>query len=248
MQEQIDHCLCGAVVEKGSKHRRDCKVLKKLREDFFLNNIENIILHYQEHYSVSKILRDFTIQGQVVLQREKVEKILKENNIYEGLYGENYLKKKVEVNKITLNERYGVINPGQLENGGYAKMNKIPYNKFTFIDEDFRNYREKVYKITKINLSKIDPPKFCEYTGILFADEEDPTNPNDPRKRSVDHVLPIVWCYFNDVEPTIAGSLENIKFVLKYVNTIKSNTLHESFLPIALKIRKALINEGFESN
>ena len=243
-----DVCVCGEPIKMGSKHKRDCKVLQKIRNDFYSEKEQEIIDHYTTHYSISKIIRDFTLNGQDFLQRDKIEKIIKDAGVYEGMYGENYLKKKVEVTQKTLSDRYGVINPGQLVDGGWAKQNKIPYQKFHFIDNDFKIYREKVIKISKKNTSNIVPPRFCEYTGILFADEEGPTNPNDPRKRSIDHTVPIIVCYLNNISPEYTGSIENIKFVLKFVNSVKGNSLEESFLPIALKIRKALINEGFESN
>lgn len=54
-------------------------------------------------------------------------------------------------------------------------------------------------------------------------------------------------CYLNNIRAEEAGSKDNIVFVLKYVNSVKSNTLHESFLTIANKIRKVFIDEGFES-
>jgi hypothetical protein len=241
-------CICGETIKKGSKHKRDCKVLQKIRNDFYYEKEQEIIDHYKTHYSITKIIRDFTVNGRDFLQRDKIEKILKDAGIYEGMYGENYLKKKVEVTQKSLSDRYGVINPGQLVDGGWTKQNKIPYKKFVFLDDDFKIYKEKVSKITKENTSKIVPPRFCEYTGILFADEEGPTNPNDPRKRSIDHTVPIVVCYLNNISVEYAGSIDNIKFVLKFVNSIKGNSLEESFSPIALKIRKALINEGFESN
>lgn len=243
-----DICICGETIKRGSKHKRDCKVLQKIRNNFYSEKKQEIIDHYETHYSISKIIRDFKVNGHEILQRDKIEKILKDADIYEGMYGENYLKKKVEVTQKALSDRYGVINPGQLVGGGWTKQNKIPYKKFVFLYDEFKDYREKVSKITKESISKIDPPRFCEYTGILFADEEGPTNPNDPRKRSIDHTIPIIICYLNNISAEYAGSTDNIKFVLKFVNSIKGNSLEESFLPIALKIRKALINEGFESN
>lgn len=200
---------------------------------------------YLETYSVSEILRR---SGNSV-GRDRIVRILKDEGIYEGLNGENYLKKKVENNENIMLERYGVKNAGQLPGNGWESLNSIPYEKIDFLDAEYKKYKKLVEKYTKKNINKIEKPKYCNYTGIRFADDElESVNPNDPRKRSVDHKVPVIICYLNGIDPMVAASADNLVFVLRYVNTIKSNTLHESFLSIAPKIRKVFINEGFESN
>lgn len=203
---------------------------------------------YKEEYSVSIIHKEVQERfGKI--GRGPISDYLKSIGIYEGLNGPNYLKKKVENNEKIMMERYGVINWGQTKEGGYRKQNKIPYNKISYLDDGYKKYRDDVEKITRKNIKKLDAiPKYCEYTGILFADENGATNPNDPRKRSVDHKIPAVICYLNGISAEDAGSIDNIIFVLKYVNSIKSNTEHNSFLSVAHKIRKVFINEGYESN
>lgn len=83
------------------------------------------------------------------------------------------------------------------------------------------------------------------YTGIMFADEEGLTNPNDPRKRSIDHRIPVIHCFLNKVPIEEAANVDNIIFVLKYVNSIKAQSTEESILPIMGEVREAFINEGF---
>lgn len=199
---------------------------------------------YQDTYSVSEVLRTFN-DG---VGRGRIVKVLKEAGIYEGLSGPNYLKKKVENNEKIMMDKYGVINWGQTKEGGYKKQNKIPYQKISYLDDQYKEYRAAVEKETRKNIKKIDLPKHCYYTGIQFADEEGPVNPNDPRKRSVDHKVPVIICYLNGIPVEQAGNIDNIVFVLKYVNSVKSNTEHESFLAISHKIRKVFINEGYKSN
>jgi hypothetical protein len=203
---------------------------------------------YKETYSVSEIIRRLQNAGHKI-GRGVITNVLKEAGIYEGLNGENYLKHKVEKFEKLMMQRYGVVNWGQTKDGGWKPLNSVSYKKFSYIGEDYKKYADKVTKITKKNLKKTVPPEYCFYTGIKFADAtQEIVNPNDPRKRSVDHIVPILICYLNDVKEEDAGSLDNLVFVLKYVNSVKSNTLHDSFLAIAPKIRKAFINEGFESN
>lgn len=200
---------------------------------------------YLETYSVSEILRR---RGDNI-GRTRIVKILKDEGIYEGLNGENYLKKKVENYENLMLDKYGVKNVGQLPGNGWESQNSIPYEKIGFLGAECKEYKKLVEKYTKKNVSKIEKPRYCFYTGIRFADDElESVNPNDPRKRTVDHKVPVIICYLNGVDPKVAASVDNLIFVLRYVNSIKSNTLHESFLSIAPKIRKVFINEGFESN
>jgi|APSaa5957512535_1039671.scaffolds.fasta_scaffold34566_2 hypothetical protein len=199
---------------------------------------------YKDIYSVSAVMK---IVNDAV-GRNRIVNILKKEGIYEGLNGENYLKMKVLNNEKIMMERYGVKNWGQTPDGGWKPQNKIPYKKITYLNESFSKYHKLVEKKTKKYVDKIkEKPSYCEYTGIQFADVSGKTNPNDPRKRSVDHKIPIVICYLNNVSVEDAADTNNIRFVLRYVNSIKQNTLHESFLPIAIKIREVFINEGYES-
>ncbi len=209
-----------------------------------------IIVQYEKLYSVTKVLNLIKIQYNIKLGRKPIEDYLKSIDIYEGLNGENYLKTKVANNEKILMERYGVKNWGQTENGGYKLQNKIPYERLNFIDKDIKKYKTNVEKLTRLNIKKMKMiPEYCFYTGIKFIDcEQNKVNPNDPRKRSIDHKIPVIICYFNNIPAEKTASIDNLVFVLKYVNSIKGNTLHESFLNIAPKLRKAFINAGYKSN
>jgi hypothetical protein len=64
----------------------------------------------------------------------------------------------------------------------------------------------------------------------------------------VDHIVPVIQCYLLGWPPEKAAALDNIKFVLRFVNSMKSNTNKkdfEQFIPI---IKEALLNEGCQSN
>ena len=112
---------------------------------------------YQDTYSVSEVLRTFN-DG---VGRGRIVKVLKEAGIYEGLSGPNYLKKKVENNEKIMMDKYGVINWGQTKEGGYKKQNKIPYQKISYLDDQYKEYRAAVEKETRKNIKKIDLPKHC---------------------------------------------------------------------------------------
>jgi hypothetical protein len=213
------------------------KTITEELKSFYINK-------YLETYSVTEVMK----QSECGVGRNRIVKILKEHGIYEGLSGPNYLKKKVKKMEEILLERYNVKNWGQTGEGGYKQMNKIPYKKISYLTDQYKEYRLLIHKKTEKNLKKLTPPKYCHYTGILFADEEYAPNPNDPRKRSVDHKLPIIICYLKGMSVEEASSIDNLIFVLKYVNSVKANMTEDSFIPIAEAIRKVFINEGYKSN
>jgi hypothetical protein len=205
---------------------------------------QQVIDSYKECYSVSSILRDHPDLG-----RRRVEGWLKEAGIYEGMTGPNAKAAKHKAMKQGCLDKYGVENPGQLPGQGWSLRNNVPYTRISFLDNDFKKYVKEVGRLSYKTASKLEKPKYCYYTGIMFADEQQElVNHNDPRKRSLDHKLPSIICYYNGIDASLASSIDNLVFVLRYVNTIKGNTLHESFISIAPKIRKAFINEGFKSN
>lgn len=199
---------------------------------------------YKETYSISEIRRRLK-DG---VGRGKLMSILVEAGVYEGLTGKNYLAHKVKKNEQIMKERYGVTNWGQTTNGGYKSLNKIERKQINKLIE-FHDFRDAVSALTKKNLKKLQKPEYCYYTGIRFADaEQEKVNPNDDRKRSIDHKMPIVLAWLNGWSIAETAGTENLVFVLKYVNSIKSNTEHASFIPISTKIRKLFIDEGFAHN
>tara|TARA_Y100000034_G_C6831771_1_gene375494 strand:- start:142 stop:819 length:678 start_codon:yes stop_codon:yes gene_type:complete len=219
---------------------RDRKELKKYHKD----NRESIINQYRTVWSVSEM-----IKNDKNLSRGIVVKILKEENIYEGVDGKNVQKMK-QLKIIATNKRlYGVKNVGELKENGWTTQNNIPYDKFIFSLE-FDKYRKEVERLSKNTLRRMirkgNLPEFCFYTNIRFVDnEQENVNPNDPRKRTLDHKTPIIICFLNDWTIEQASAKSNLNFVLRYINSTKGNTLHENFLPIADIIKKRMINEGY---
>jgi hypothetical protein len=207
---------------------------------------EDVINLYQKVWSVSEVRRQ--LPEDKCVSREKIEKILKDAGLYEGLTGANYTAKNQERIQESVKAKFGVRNYGMVS-GGWAMTNKIPYKKIKAIDEDFAKYKKEVEILTKKNSRKVQKPEFCEYTGIKFIDAiETSVNPNDPRKRTIDHKIPIITCYLNGVTVEEASSVTNLAFVLRYVNTIKSNSTYDSFIPLSKKLRKLFINENCPHN
>jgi len=201
---------------------------------------QQIIDLYKKTYSISEMLNS------VPHRRNKIVKILKEAGVYEGLNGPNYLAKKVEKHRNVMREKYGVDNISQIRTNKLIESNNIEYDKFSF-DENLKKYMKDVRNHSKNLVTRkktITPPKTCFYTGLEFAEEfKNAVNPNDPLKRTVDHKHPIILCYLEGWSVEDAGGEDNLVFVLRYINSVKSNTTHECFLPIANILKERLRNE-----
>lgn len=205
-----------------------------------------IVKEYQKTYSVSEVMKHPNLRG---IGRIPITRHLKELGLYEGISGQNQQKKKQEKIQNTMMSRYGVINNGQRDNQGFSVLNRIPYTDIKILSQDYQEYRKKVDKFTGKTVSKMKLPEFCFYTKVRFADaERDKVNPNDQRKRTVDHKIPVIVGYLQGLSPEEMSSTENITFVLRYVNTVKGNTQHNDFLVIAKYIQDIFRKEGFFIN
>lgn len=205
-------------------------------------DMKNLIkTKYLETYSVTDVMR--SLPG---VCRGRIVKVLEEIGVYEGISGVNQQKHKQEKIKRTMLNRYGVINNGQRDGQGFKKLNKVPYKKISYLSEEFQKYKTEVERLTWKIASKLEKPDRCFYTGVKFIDaEQKEVNPNDPRKRTVDHKVPVLVGYLTGMSVEEVADANNLSFVLRYVNSAKGNTLHENFLPIAEKIKQVFKNEGY---
>ena len=86
---------------------------------------------------------------------------------------------------------------------------------------------------------------YCEYTGIRFIDaEQEFVNPNDPRKRSLDHIKPLALCFIDGMTMDEANHPDNIMWCLKVINNVRGTSSLESFEPIAQYYREQFIAAG----
>lgn len=143
-----------------------------------------------------------------------------------------------------------------------VEQNQIPYEKLNFSDEmnsyiqkggallRRRNSRKKngmpcKRKDAKARVTMTD---YCYYTGIKFVDaEQEWCNPNDPRKRTLDHKIPLSICYIKGWDIDKANHPDNIVCCLRSINNIRQSTDMESFRPIAEWYREKLIEQGFDA-
>ena len=142
----------------------------------------------------------------------------------------------------TVLNRYGVVNIGQLDNYGRKRFNAIPYTKLKLVEE-IKEFRRLVDIITQQKVQQLKKQKklltTCNYTGIPFIDEiKLEVNPNDPLKRTVDHVVPVTEAFFLGWTPEQTAADTNIVFCLRIVNTLKHNTDAEKFKKMYVPLLK----------
>ncbi|MEI7674571.1 MAG: hypothetical protein WCI60_02450 [bacterium] len=206
------------------------------KKKVFSDEQKNMIIeHYKNCYSV---LETSKIMGVAYVQ---IKRILEEEGVFESFGGENYKRLNTERIKKSTLKKYGVDNISKIRQSGWTTQNHIGYERLAF-DEEYKKYSARVMKLTRKNAQQIKENTHCFYTGIEFSDNnQKEVNPNDPRKRSIDHRKSVIECFLESLCPEECASLDNIVFALKYVNTIKGNTKEDSFIPIAKNLRERLL-------
>ena len=257
ISKQVKPCACGYIGKNfgvAANHKKTCKDhIGKI--DQIKEQAASIVEQYKEKQTIVDIEIDYDKDylGDIKLLNSLVYGYVRELLKKEGVYdprNKTVMKRRTDAIAATTMERYGVVNIGCLPNAPRTLSNKIPYDKISYLTDKLKAYQKEVDFLTKKNAKKMSKPEFCEYTGIRFADAEPgatsiTVNPNDPRKRTVDHVIPVIFAYLNKIPAERAADPSNLKFCLRYVNTIKGNTLLESFLPLAAQLREVFINEGY---
>ena len=141
------------------------------------------------------------------------------------------------------------------------EQNKIPYNDLPWSAEmnDYirrvgnqarrRHSRMKTgLKCKRIDAkARLELTDYCHYTGIRFVDAEQKwVNPNDPRKRTLDHITPLSICFLQGWSEDQANDVSNLCYVLRCMNNLRQSTSLESFMDVALYYRKHLLESGYE--
>jgi hypothetical protein len=130
---------------------------------------------------------------------------------------------------------------------------QVEMNEWIRICSDSVRKRHSRTRIGKVKHSRSDckpvlkEEDYCWYTGIKFADAEQQfVNPNDPRKRSLDHKIPLAICYINGMTMDEANHPDNLCWCLKVINNVRGTSDLNSFKPVADFYRKMFIKEGVD--
>jgi len=146
-------------------------------------------------------------------------------------------------------------------------MNLTELNKVNYVTPDFQKQlteyirlagdnirkRHSRTRVGKVKHSRKDAKPvlaeydYCYHTGIKFIDAEiENPNPNDPRKRSLDHIKPLVICFIEGMTIDEANHPDNLCWCLKCVNNVRACTDIKSFKVVADFYRDQFIKEGVE--
>ena len=142
-----------------------------------------------------------------------------------------------------------------------TERNRIPFTTDTFQTEmnewirlasnnvrrrHSRNMLGQI-KYTRKDVRPVLPLEdYCYYTGIQFADvENEHTNPNDPRKRTLDHKIPLSICYMRGMSMDESNHPDNLVWCLRVINNIRGCSDTNSFLPVAQYYREKFIECGY---
>lgn len=203
------------------------------------------------------IVHDYTIEKMSVLELSKKYKVsypklfsfLMDTGIsIESWTDPQRRQKRVAKIKHTLMERYGVDNTSKLletrervkqtclEKYGVANVsNSIPSQIKHYIlgldvdpsqKVDFAEYRRKVDSITNKNRKFLPFDGVCYYSGCGISRE---AHYNSNFKASIDHKIPVIVGYEQQLSPEEVGSLNNLVWCAKLLNTYKRSMTEEQF-------------------
>jgi len=250
-------CICGFITKNSGKfgsHKKYCDNYKEAI-NFLENQKEKIIEIYNKTGDLELAWSNTIVPDNFDQHHQKnifskssycvVRGILKSAGVYDP-FNKKKMKSVQKKLENTCKEKYGVTNISKISNS-FELLNKIPYEKLKF-DEEFSQYKAKSGRLAKKyhSKNKNSLPEYCFFTGIQFADVDGDVNPNDPRKRSLDHRIPVLLCFLQGIPVEECSSEKNLCYVLRYVNSVKGNTDEKSFLTLAPFIRQRFINEGYK--
>ncbi len=245
-------CVCGYTSPKSiSAHAQACKPYKDELKRVTENATEYLEELYLASYSVKECVEQIIQRENTLVQhggiRKFADSFLDKLGIREGVGGKNNQRKKQEKIRQTTRERYGVDNIGQLPGKAWTN-NSVPYERLSFVD-DLAQFRKDVGDATWNTFMRMkrrnEVPTLCHYTGITFNDDVlERVNPNDPYKRTIDHLVPVTEAFFKGWSVEKTSSQENLVFCLRVINTLKSNTNHDDFVTNYLPYIKEKLHES----
>lgn len=237
-------CKCGFI--GNSSHARTCSAWTNEVIKITTNIQSYISKYYLTNYSIVDCIlyvkrQEKTNLGNGILRKLIVAE-LKLSNLYQGVAGKEAQQKKQIKLQNTMIKKYGVINNGQREGHGRTALNSIPYKKLPMLLQ-MSEYRKSVEVLTKKLVQKLKKnnnlPTTCFYTNNTFNDNIlRRVNPNDPLKRTVDHVVPITEAFLLGWPAEKCAASNNIVFCLRVVNSLKHNTDADRFKRLLVPIIK----------
>ena len=140
--------------------------------------------------------------------------------------------------------------------------NHIPFVSYTFQDEMTEYIRlasnqvRRRHSRTRKGMptkrkdarGRLPDATHCALTGVRFVDAEtDTPNPNDPRKRTIDHKVPLSECFIRGWTQEQANDVSNLMYVLRAVNNQRQSTHLENYKVMADWYRQKFIESGVDA-
>jgi len=274
-------CICGKEVSSyDRKHFKKCISYKKYEKTFIINfdkqyknKIINLIKIGSPKNRLEKVIHHYINKmADMDFSLGYVHNYFIDN--YRDLYDFHEEKRWDRRNKLAKREwkKRNITNPGQLESHKkrLQKSNKEKHNPFSteefmmieFIKgnrilpemkEDFFRYKKKVERLTKKNKKLLGAPKFCYYSNLPITNDKS-FNYNMFNYATIDHKISIIRGFLNNIPPEKIGSLKNIVWCARFINSIKREKTEKEFLSsdeffrfklIQQKIVKLLEKKGF---
>jgi len=245
-------CVCGYTSSKNiSQHATACVEYKKAVDKALANASGYIEELYLNTLSVSACVDHIMTKEGLEIAGAKIRKWvdarIDERSIRVSALNKKHQQKKQEKIRQTTRERYGVDNIGQIPGKAWSN-NSVPYERLSFVD-DLAQFRKDVGDATWNTFMRMsrrnEVPTTCHYTNITFNDDIlERVNPNDPYKRTIDHIVPVTEAFFKGWSVEKTSSQENLVFCLRVINTLKSNTNHDDFVTNYLPYIKEKLHES----
>lgn len=161
------------------------------------------------------------------MQLSESKEIVANNNIKKYGVKTTLLEKSTKEKIVsTIREKYGVseiLELDSIRHLSFIKRKELGYLDNFAINDEFIRYKNKVNRLSKKNYKFL----FSEWDGFDYYDNEFIKNNkslhhNDYRYPTVDHKIPILWGYRNNINPEILADLSNLCITKRSINSTKS--------------------------
>lgn len=225
-----------------SAHR--CEASQRFKTDLLEKNRDEIIDKYQnQKISIYELAINYKVA------HLRIRKFLEKHNI-EMDFWSNPERRAVRTAKArnTMKERYGVDNVAQLQstkekvkdtckkrygvnNGAESISSSIKHyilgnDVEPHMSDQYERFKQEVSKITQKNTNNIEFTGRCYYTDTEISKNR---HFNNVFKATIDHKIPVILGFEQGLTPEDIGSVNNLVWCARLVNTYKRNMTEEQF-------------------
>ena len=225
-----------------SAHR--CNNSQRFKRAILENNRADIIDKYQnQKVSIVEIANDYGVN------HGKVTEFLKENGLELDFWCNNERRAiRAIKSQNTTKERYGVNNVAQLQsskdkvratcekrygvtNGSASIISSVKHyilgnDVEPHLSNEYEKFKKEVVRVTQKNIEQLEFTGRCYYTEVEISRS---CHFNNMFKATIDHKIPIVVGFEQGLSADAIGSVNNLAWCAKLVNTYKRSMTEEQF-------------------